>query len=203
MYACSYLYLMIVTADGSPKSPQSRTNMLSHRKLRVGSARSKRGFPFFMSKPKVHIVEANKLVWPVKRDKLNKCIYKNTSTLLTCKAKLELIPLSDQDKGPLPKLQLLLHPYGTEEDGNTFVTAKVMIEFPSKCRLHSETRIDFQICAREGDAHSGIGVEIGRLKSTREKITQSFFYVKEFISHEDLKNANCEYVYVTATVNLM
>lgn len=72
----------------------------------------------------------NKVEWPIKRDtsKLNKCIYKLTSKLLTCTTKLELIPLSKRDSDPHPKLMVQLRPYGSEEDGNKFVTAKAMIE---------------------------------------------------------------------------
>ena len=98
-----------------------------------------------------------------------------------------------------------LHPYGSEEDGNKFVTAKVTIEFPKKCRLHSKRRIEFKISANEDyiDGRSGSGVLIGRLKSQREKVTQNFFYVKQFINHDDLKNSQCEYIQVTASVELL
>ena len=114
---------------------------------------------------------------------------------------MELVPSSDHDSGPLPKLLLELHPYGTEEDANVAVTAKVTIEFPKKCRLHSESNIDFHIRAMEDDALSGS--EIGLLQIRKEKITTNFFLVKNFIVHEDLKKSQCEYVIVTAKVDLM
>ena len=121
--------------------------------------------------------------------------------MLTCKTKLELLPKFDKDSHPLPKLTLELHPYGSEEDANTAVTAKVTIEFPKKCRIHSERRINFCIQAREDDGHSGS--LIGPLQTRQEKITQNFFYVKGFIVHEDLKNSQCDYVQVIAKVELM
>ena len=152
----------------------------------------------FPVKPKVIHPEPNEVIWPVKRDKLNKYIYKHTSRLKTCKAKLELMP--DQDNyGPLPKFVLQLHPYGSEEDSNKYITAKVTIERPKKCRLHSETKIEFQLSAQEDDPSTGR--ELGRKKVQQEQVTQSFFYIKEFISHEELKNSHCEHIYVIAVVN--
>ena len=142
--------------------------------------------------------EPNKLIWPIKRDKLNKYIYKHTSKLKTCKAKLELIP--EQDNGPLPKFILQLHPYGTEEDRNKCVTAKVIIEFPKKCRLHSKTKLEFEISAREEDPSTGN--EIGHRQAQQEQVTQSFFYIKKFITHEELKASQCSYIYVIAAVQL-
>ena len=151
--------------------------------------------PLFRSRPKVMLQEPNKLIWPIRRDKLDKCIYKHTSKLKTCKTKLELVP--HQDYGPPPKFILQLHPYGSEEDGNKYITAKVTIEFPKKCRLHSKTEIQFRVSAREDDPTTGkvIGKE-----QTQEKVTQSFFYIKKFIPHEALKNSHCNYMYVIADV---
>ena len=118
----------------------------------------------------------------------------------TCKAKLELVP--DQDNcGPLPKFTLQLHPYSCEKGGNKYITAKVIIEFPKKCRLLSKTKIEFQISTREDDPSTGR--EIGHKKTQQEQVTQIFFYIKEFISHEELKNSHCSYVYVIAAVKLI
>ena len=144
--------------------------------------------------------EPNQVIWPVKRDKLNKYIYKYTSKRKACKAKLELVPHRD-NYGPLPKFVLQLHPYGSEEDSNKYITAKVTIEFPKKCRLLSRTKIEFQISAREDDPSTGR--EIGLKKTQQEQVTQSFFYIKEFISHEELKNSHCNHIYVIAAVRLM
>ncbi len=103
--------------------------------------------------------------------------------------------------GPLPKFTLQLHPYGSEEDGNKYITAKVTIELPKKFRLLSTTEIEFQISAREDDPDTGR--EIGPIKAQQEQITQSFFYIKGFISHEELKICHCNHVYVIATVKLI
>lgn len=103
--------------------------------------------------------------------------------------------------GPLPKFTLQLHPYGSEEDGNKYITAKVTIELPKKFRLLSTTKIEFQISAREDDPDTGR--EIGPIKAQQEQITQSFFYIKGFISHEELKICHCNHVYVIATVKII
>lgn len=153
----------------------------------------------FHTKPKPRLIEPNKLVWPVKRDKLNKYIYKHKAKLLRCKLNWELTS-SEHRIGPSPKLSLQLHPYGAEEDSNKFITAKVSIE-SSRCRLHSDTRIRFIISAREGDSTSG--AQIGRLQEKREQITKSFFYIKQFIDHQDLKNLSCDYIQVIASATLI
>ena len=165
----------------------------------ASKAKPNRIHVFFPAKPKTRHPEPNQITWPVKRDKLNKCIYKHTSKLKTCKEKLELVP--DRDNcGPLPKFTLQLHPYGSEEDENRHITAKVTIDFPKKCRLLSKTKIEFEISAREDN--SSTGRELGH-KKTQEQVTQSFFYIKEFITHEELKKSHCNYIYVIAAVTLI
>ena len=153
----------------------------------------------FHTKPKPRLIEPNKLVWPVKRDKLNKYIYKHKTKLLRCKLNLELIS-EHEIGGASPKLSLQLHPYGAEEDGNKFITAKVSIE-SRRCRLHSDTRIAFAISAREGDPTSG--AQIGQFQEKQEQITKSFFYIKQFIDHQVLKNSSCDYVEVITSAMLI
>ena len=159
----------------------------------------------FHSKPKPRLIEPNKLVWPVKRDKLNKYIYKHKTKLLRCKLNLELTSEAEREiGGASPKLSLQLHPYGAEEDGNKFITAKVSIE-SRRCRLHSDTRIAFTISAiaiaREGDPTSG--AQIGQFQEKQEQITKSFFYIKQFIDHQALKNSTCDYVQVITSAMLI
>ena len=162
---------------------------------------AKKKHTLFLLKPKAKLVGPNKVTWQVKRDKLNKYIYKHTSRLLPCKAKLELIPPHDKVRGPLPKLYLYLHPYGAEEDENKCVTAKVVIEHPKgKYPLDSKTMIEFVVTAREGDGDSG--VQIGRVSAT-EKLLTSFFYLKKVISHERLKTSQSVYIQIQATVNIV
>ena len=121
-----------------------------------------------------------------------------------CKTKLELVPLSEEDSGPLPKLMVQLHPYGSEEDENRFITAKVTIEYPKKCRLLSHRKLEFKISAREEDidGQPGSGIKIGKSQSQLEEVTRNFFYVKQFIDHDDLKRSQCDYIIVTASVEL-
>ena len=143
-------------------------------------------------------MKPNQLVWPIKRDKLNKYIYKRKLKLLTCKLSLEV--MSDRHIGPGPKLLLQLHPYGTEEDSNRYVTVKVSIELPRKCQLHSETEIGFQISARELKDHESR--ELGRLQRRQEQVTRNFFYIKGFITHEALKESHCNYIQVIVSAQL-
>ena len=152
----------------------------------------------FHTKPKPRFIEPNKLVWPVKRDKLNKYIYKHKTKLIRCKLNLELI--SEHGIGSSPKLSLQLHPYGAEEDSNKFITAKVSIEL-RRCRLHSDTRIAFTISAKEDDPSSG--AHIGHFQEKQEQITKCFFYVKQFIDHQELKNSSCDYILVISSATLI
>ena len=188
---------IVAAATGTTEPPSDKSTLTVA--SGVDPAKQRRRYNLFpiSTKPKAK----NEVLWAIKRDRLNKCIYKLTSKMMTCKTKLELLPKSDEDSLPLPKVILELHPYGTEEDANTAVTAKVTIEFPKKCRIHSERKINFCIHAREDDAHSG--TLIGPIQTRQEKITQNFFYVKGFIIHEDLKNSQCDYVQVIAKVELM
>ena len=152
-------------------------------------------------KPRPKLVKPNELVWPVKRSKLNKYIYKKKTKLLTCKTNLEV--MTDHGSGPNPKICVQLHPFGVEEDANKSVTVKVSIELPRKCQLHSETEIEFKVSAREIDSRaSSSEAEIGPLKIRREQITRNFFYIKGFITHETLKDSLCDYVQVMISAKL-
>ena len=145
------------------------------------------------TKPLPKLISPNKLEWPIKRDKLNKYIYKQKTKLLKCKAHLEVTP--DQGSGPQPKIFIQLHPYGAEEDSNKCISVKASIELPRKCQLHSETEIEFEISARELQTQAS-GAEIGPLKRKHEQITRNFFYIKGFITHEALKNSQCDYIQI-------
>ena len=153
---------------------------------------------------KPHLVRPDELVWPVKRSKLNKYIYKRKLKLLTCKTSLEVT--GDGVEGRSPKISIQLHPYGAEEDRNISVTMKVALELPRKLQLHSESEIEFKVHAKERQNGSSCGdsaLELAPSKVVREKVTRNFFYIKEFIKHEALKNSSCEYVQVCVSVALV
>ena len=137
---------------------------------------------------------------------MNKYIYKKKTKLLTCKLSLDVT--SDHSGslcGPCPRVSIQLHPYGAEEDSNKCVSMKVSIELPKKCQLHSETEIEFQVSARELQKDASILSEavLGPLQRRRELITRNFFYVKGFITHEALKNSNCDFVEVFVSAKLI
>ena len=151
------------------------------------------------SKSQTKLIKPNELVWPIKRDKLNKYIYesKYTKKSLQCKHKLELE--SGIRNGPIPKLKLELHPYGLEEDRNENVTITVHIERPKHCKLHSSTEVRITLSTR--DAVSG--EQIGEPCTKREPIRSSYFLVKKFVSHESIKRSRCDFVEVTVDACLV
>ena len=157
---------------------------------------------FFHPKPKPKLTKSNELVWPIKHNKLNKYIYKHKTKLLTCKVRLELA--SEHSSSSDLKLTLQLHPCGTEEDCNKSITAKVSIELAKKYHLHSKTSIKFQISATASGNQDNPSseIEIGRLQQQYVQITQNFFYIINFIIHEELKKSQCNYVQVIASAKL-
>ena len=144
------------------------------------------------SKPQAKLIKPHELVWPIKRDKLNKYIYetKYTKKSLICKHKLELE--TGIHSGPRPKLKLELHPYGLEEDRNENVTITVHVERPKNCDLHSSTEIRISLSVLESDT----GELIGQQSMMDESIRSSYFLVKKFVSHESIKKSRCDFVEV-------
>lgn len=155
----------------------------------------------FHSKPQAKLVKPNELVWPIKRDKLNKYIYesKYAKKALQCKHKLELELDSGVSSGPHPKLKLELYPYGLEEDQNESVTITVHVERPKHCNLHSSTEMQITLSMQESES----GEKIGRPHTKYEPIRSSYFLIKQFISHDLIKRSRCDFVEVTVRAHLM
>ena len=145
------------------------------------------------SKPKAKLIRPDELVWPIKRDKLNKYIYesKYAKKPLQCKHKLELE--SGTGTGSCPKLKFELYPFGLEEDGNEYVTIKVHVEQPKHCQLHSSTEI--QMTLNIFDCESGD--QIGEPYVMYESIRSSYFLIKRFVHHDLIKKCRCDFVEVT------
>ena len=139
------------------------------------------------------------LVWRVKRDKLNKMIYKHKDKSIACSDKIEL----ETDRvGPHPKLILRLHSYGIEEDQNENVTLEVRIERSKKTgssSMHSLTEVE--VCVRGEDVDGGRVIGGGR--KVRESVRSSYFFIKRFISHQELKKSRSEYIEIRATAKLV
>ena len=143
------------------------------------------------SKSHTKLVKPNELVWPLKRDKLNKYIYepKYARKAMQCKHKLELESgIGNSSGSQCLKLKLELHPYGLEEDRNENVTITVHVERPKHCHLHSSTEIRISLDIRESDS----GQKIGEPCTKYESIRSSYFLIKEFISHEAIKKSSSD-----------
>lgn len=145
------------------------------------------------SKPKAKLIRPDELVWPIKRDKLNKYIYgsKYAKKPLQCKHRLELE--SGTGTGSCPKLKFELYPFGLEEDENEYVTIKVYVEQPKHCHLHSATEI--QMTLNVFDCESGD--QIGEPYIMYESIRSSYFLIKRFVHHSLIKKCRCDFVEVT------
>jgi len=129
------------------------------------------------------VVEPDQVMeWIVKRSKLNQLIYLQTNKYLKSVYKLEL----DAGLGHYnPKAAVCIHPYGCEEDANKFVTLEVRIKTTSrsKClKMHSNSRVVVKACAEDED-----GNLIGTVRKVEDSARLSYFYIKRFIRHVDLK----------------
>lgn len=154
------------------------------------------------SKPKAKLLKPNELMWPIKREKLNKYIYesKYAKKALQCKHKLELESRTGNGNGTqCLKLRLEMHPYGLEEDQNENVTITVHVERPKHCQLHSSTVIAITLNIREYDS----GEIIGESFTKHESVRSSYFLIKEFISHEVIKKSGCNFLVLNVQASLV
>lgn len=145
------------------------------------------------------VVRPNKEIeWPVKRSKLNKIIYEQTDKYLTCPYKMEL------DGGLAssnPKLSLHVHPYGKEEDSNCSVTLEVGLEIsthPKAQRLDSRAEVEVNVRAEDGERKARFGKRV-----VRESVRLNYFFVKGFISHQELKKSHTDSVVFIISANLI
>ena len=144
------------------------------------------------SKLKAKLIKPDELVWPIKRDKLNKYIYesKYAKKPLQCKHKLELE--SGTGTRFCPKLKFELYPFGLEEDQNEYITIKVYVEQPKHCTLHSSTVIQITLNIFDCDS----GDQIRQAFVFYESIRSSYFLIKQFVHHDLIKKSRCEFIEV-------
>lgn len=150
-------------------------------------------FSMFRSKL---VLPGQELTWQEKVEDINKLIYKpkHRGKYLTCPWKIEV-----EGKGqPNPKILLHLHPYGLEEDENQNATFEVAIEQPKRHRLHSSAKLSLQLSA-EDDKH---GRQLGKTYKGTKDLKLRFFYVKGFISHEELKQSHSDNVVIRVKVEM-
>lgn len=173
-------------------SKRSVSSLVTSKKQRTKPA-------FLFSRPRL-IKQHQELLWQVKRDKLNKMIYKHKANkYISCSDKIEL---ESDHSGPHPKVTLNLCPYGAEEDQNENVTLKIVIEQSKKTGagcLHSSTKVEVCVCAYDMEKDAVIGEEY----RVQESVRSSFFFVKGFISHHELKKSHSEYIAIRAKAKLI
>lgn len=136
--------------------------------------------------------------WPIRRSKLNKIIYEQTDKYLTCPYKMEL----DGGLGNSnPKLTLYVHPYGREEDVNRSVTLEVGIEIssrPKTQRLDSRAEVEVSVKAEDKERK----VEFGK-RLVRESLRLNYFFIRGFMSHQELKLSHSETIVIVISTNLI
>ena len=123
------------------------------------------------------------LEWKVKIHDINKLIYnsKHIGKYLPCPTKVAV-----EDIGNLRVvLQFGLHPFGVEEDENRNVTFEGVIEQPKKHRLHSEAKLSIRVSA----VNEKTKLQLCVPREEKRDANLSYFYIKGFISHEQLKES--------------
>lgn len=128
--------------------------------------------------------------WIVKRSKLNQLIYSQSDKCLKSTYKLELDAGMGHNN---PKAMICIYPYGCEDDVNEFVTLEVRLKTSprSKClKMHSESKIVVKACAEDEDGHL-----IGSVRKKEDYARFSYFYIKRFIRHIDLKMSHSENIH--------
>ncbi len=140
-----------------------------------------------------------KLRWQIKRNLLNKAIYKHKeSKCLTCSEKLEV------DAGPGGKFRLnlifRLYPYGLDEDRNTSATLEVETEVPKKCpRPPDTTRVKLSVVAFDVKESKKLSdkPDVSILANIRE------YLVHGFLTHDSLKNSHSDLIEIQASAELL
>ncbi len=100
-----------------------------------------------------------------------------------------------------PRLTLYVHPYGREEDSNENVTLEVgmdIISRPKGQRIDSRAKVEVNIKAGDKEKRIMFGERV-----VRESIRLNYFFIKGFISHQDLKQSHSEYIIITISASLI
>lgn len=181
----------------SPTSTLSARSKTSNTNLRTN--RQKETFLSRLTQQFSRVVRPHKEIeWQIKRSKLNKIIYEQSDKFLTCPYKLEL-------EGGLgasnPKLTLYVHPYGCEDDCNVSITLEVGIEIstrPKAQRLDSRAEVEVGVRAENRETMAVLGKRL-----VKESARLNYFFIKGFLSHQELKLSHCEYIVIIVSANLI
>lgn len=132
--------------------------------------------------------------WSVKRDKLNEAIYKpRKEKFFKCPQVLEL----ENGGKHAPTLTLYLHPYGYEEDAGTNLTLVIELSASVKSNIPSLANIQIEVTASE--SKDGEMLNDVALKCSADCRILRY---KEFLSHHQLKNLECDSIDLQASARL-
>lgn len=179
------------TSTLTAKSRSSTTNLRANRQKETLLARLTQQFS--------RVVRPHKEIeWQIKRNKLSKIIYDHSDKFLTCPYKLEL----DGGLGTSnPKLTLYVHPYGCEDDCNVSITLEVRIEIstrPKAQRLDSRAEVEVNVRAEDREGRTVFGSRI-----VRESVRLNYFFIKGFLSHQELKLSHSDDIVILISANLV
>ena len=128
------------------------------------------------------------LTWSVKRDHLNKPIFRHQdSCTIEWKKKVEV----DVGSGNIynPKLIFILHPYGLEEDRQKYVTLEVRIDVPKKApKLKEATCVKLTLTVSETGGRTLKEHELTKNLNLR------VFYQHKFVSHRILRESHSDFI---------
>ena len=79
------------------------------------------------------------------------------------------------------------------------MTFEVAIEQPKKHRLHSAAKLSVQLSAEDAKHKR----QLGKTYKGTKDLKLSFFYIKGFISHEDLKQSRSDNVVIKVRVEML
>ena len=140
------------------------------------------------------------LNWDLKRNRLNKTIYKHKEQKrITCKKKLEL---DAGCGGANPRLVFHLIPYGLEDDAGKSATLEIEVEISRKTRMsmHSATNIRLSVFVQEMKED---GEVLARHHNIEQSIDMSRFFISQFLTHECLKHSRCDQIQIQASAELI
>ena len=133
------------------------------------------------------------LTWKVKRDHLNKPIFRHQeSSTIEWKKKVEV----DVGNGNIynPKLVFILHPYGLERDRQKCVTLEVRIDVPKKApKLKEATFVKLTLTVSETEG------EILKDHNLKKNLNLRVFYQDRFVSHLALRESHSDFIDITVT----
>ena len=131
------------------------------------------------------------LTWSVKRDHLNKPIFRHQgSCTIEWKRKVEV----DVGNGSIynPKLIFILHPYGLEEDRQKYVTLEIRIDVPKKApKLKEATCVKLTLTVSE------TGGKTLKEHELTKNLNLRVFYQHKFVSHKAIRESHGDFIDIT------